>query len=61
MESLEHLRRRLDTLDDLQGLVRTMKTLSAVSIQRDEQAVRALTMYARTVELGLQVQQGVVP
>lgn len=55
MESLEHLRRRLDTLDDLQGLVRTMKTLSAVSIQRDEQAVRALTMYARTVELGLQV------
>lgn len=55
METLEHLRRRLDTFDDLQGLVRTMKALAAVSIHQNEQAVRALSVYWRTVELGLHV------
>lgn len=55
METLEHLRRRLDTFDDLHGLVRTMKALAAVSIHQHEQAVRALSVYWRTVELGMHV------
>ena len=55
MDTLEQLRRRLATCDDLRGLVRTMKALSAVSIHQHDQAVRALSVYNRTVELGLQV------
>lgn len=55
METLEHLRRRLDTYDELRGLVQTMKALAAVGIHHDEQAVRALAVYWRTVELGLRV------
>jgi F-type H+-transporting ATPase subunit gamma len=55
METLEQLRRRIDTFDDLQGLVRTMKALAAASIHLNEQAVRALSVYWRTVELGLHV------
>jgi len=55
METLEHLRHRLETMTDLRGLVRTMKALAAVSIHQNEQAVRALAVYWRTVELGLHV------
>lgn len=55
METLEHLRRRLDAFDDLGGIVRTMKALAAVSIRQYEQAVHALSGYYRTVELALHV------
>lgn len=55
METLEQLRRRLDTFEDLGAIVRTMKALAAVSIRQYEQAVRSLADYYRTVELGLQV------
>lgn len=55
METLEHLRRQLDTADDLAGIVRTMKTLAAVSIRQYDAAVRSLADYARTIELGLHV------
>lgn len=55
METLEQLRRQLDTADDLGGIVRTMKALAAVSIRQYEAAVRSLADYARTVELGLHV------
>jgi F-type H+-transporting ATPase subunit gamma len=55
METLEQVRRRLDTFADLRGLVRTMKAMAAVSIHQNEQAVRALSVYWRTVELGLHV------
>jgi F-type H+-transporting ATPase subunit gamma len=55
METLEHLRHRLDTVEDLGGIVRTMKALAAVSIRQYEAAVRSLGDYYRTVELGLHV------
>lgn len=55
METLEQLRRRLDTFGDLHGLVRTMKAMAAVSIHQHELAVRSLSVYRRTVELGLLV------
>ena len=55
METLEQIRRQLDTFDDLGAIVRTMKALAAVSIRQYEQAVRSLADYYRTVELGLHV------
>lgn len=55
METLERLRRRLSAFDDLDGIVRTMKALAAVSIRQFEEAARSLDEYYRTVELGLHV------
>lgn len=55
METLETLGKRIATTGDLQSIVRTMKSLSAVSIRQYERAVVALTGYNRTIELGLQV------
>lgn len=52
-EALELLHRRLHTAADLKSVVRTMKTLAAVSIVPLEKAVHSLTDYYRTVELGL--------
>jgi|SaaInlV_120m_DNA_3_1039746.scaffolds.fasta_scaffold00070_24 F-type H+-transporting ATPase subunit gamma len=53
MEATERLQRRIDTLDDLHGIVRTMKTLSAVSIRQYESASDSMNEYYRTVKLGL--------
>jgi len=55
METLETLSRRIATTKDLQSIVRTMKSLSAVSIRQYERAVSALKEYSRATELGLQV------
>ncbi|MDT8384711.1 MAG: F0F1 ATP synthase subunit gamma [Gammaproteobacteria bacterium] len=55
MESLEHLHRQLDSLDELRTIVKTMKALSAASIRQYEQAVIALRGYSQTVERGLYV------
>jgi F-type H+-transporting ATPase subunit gamma len=54
METLEALGRRIATTEDLQAIVRTMKSLSAVSIRQYERAVAALGEYNRTVDLALQ-------
>jgi len=53
METLESLSEALDTTKDIQSIVRTMKSLSAVSIQQYERAEKALADYARTIDLGL--------
>lgn len=55
MESLELLRGRLQTLDDLRSLVGTMKGLAAVGIHRLEESARSVAQYYRTIELGLHV------
>jgi len=55
MESLELLRARLQTLEDLQSLVGTMKGLAAVGIHRLEESARSVAQYYRTIELGLHV------
>lgn len=52
-ETLEALDRRLHNAGDLKSVVRTMKTLAAVSIVPYERAVCSLADYYRTVELGL--------
>ncbi|HET9491009.1 MAG TPA: F0F1 ATP synthase subunit gamma [Methylomirabilota bacterium] len=46
--------RRIATTEDLRAIVRTMKSLSAVSVRQYESAVAALRDYSRTVELALQ-------
>lgn len=53
MATLEELGQRLETTEDLQSIVRTMKALAAVSIRQYEKAADALADYDRTVELGL--------
>jgi F-type H+-transporting ATPase subunit gamma len=55
METLEQLNQRIESFQDLQSIVSTMKALSAVSIRQYEQAAHSLNLYYRTVELGLHV------
>jgi F-type H+-transporting ATPase subunit gamma len=55
MQTLEALRRQIETAGDMGAIVRTMKTLAAVSIQQFERAAQAVADYEATVELGLQV------
>jgi F-type H+-transporting ATPase subunit gamma len=52
-DTLTSLRRKIDGADKLESVVRTMKAIAASSIGQYEAAVRALTDYERTVELGL--------
>lgn len=52
-DSLETLRRKIDSANELGSVVRTMKALAASGIVQYERAVRALDDYYRTVELGL--------
>mgnify|MGYP002760520361 FL=1 len=54
-ESQQALRQQLESLDDLQSIVQTMKALAAASIRQYEQAVEALRLYERSVEMGLGV------
>lgn len=55
MQTLESLHRHIETTQDLRTIVKTMKTLAAVSIHQYENASVALADYARTIEMGLQV------
>jgi F-type H+-transporting ATPase subunit gamma len=55
VKTLEALQRDMDTSADLQGIVRTMKVLAAVSIRQYERAQESLQEYNRSVEMGLQV------
>jgi F-type H+-transporting ATPase subunit gamma len=55
MQTLEALKRRINSAEDLQSIVRTMKALAAVSIRQYEKAVESLVEYNRTTELGLHV------
>lgn len=53
METLETLSAQLETTGDIQSIVRTMKSLSAVSIRQYEQAEAAVSDYERTIDLGM--------
>lgn len=55
METIESLRRRIAVTEDLREVVKTMKTLAAVSIRQYEKAVASLRQYSRTVEMGMQI------
>lgn len=53
MPTLGSLHHTVATVENLQGIVRTMKTLAAASIRQYEQAVAAVADYERAVRLGL--------
>lgn len=55
MQTIQGLKRKIDSTEGLQSVVKTMKSMAAVNIRQYEQATRALEDYHRTVELGLQV------
>lgn len=54
MASLDELQDRIESAEDLQSIVRVMKSLSAVSINQYQQAGRRLGIYRGVVERGLQ-------
>jgi len=55
MQTLQSLRKPIDTATDLGSVAKTMKTLAAASIRQYERALEALTDYNRTPELGSQI------
>ena len=55
MQTTEYLKRRIQSAQDLLGVVKTMKALAAVSIRQYQRAVESLGEYNRTVEMGLQI------
>lgn len=55
MQTLESIKQQLDGAEDLAGVVRTMKTLAAVSIRQYEQAVESLGQYFETIHDGLRM------
>ena len=55
MQTVESLKRKIKSAEDLQSVVRTMKALAAVSIRQYQRAVESLVEYNKTVEMGLQV------
>ena len=54
-QSLESMRSRIESAEDLYGVVRVMKALAAASIRQGERAVASLAEYSRTIETGLQI------
>jgi F-type H+-transporting ATPase subunit gamma len=61
MEQLEMLKRKIDNENELKSLVRTMKTLAAVSIREYGQMVGSLHEYQITIEMGLEVVMKNIP
>jgi F-type H+-transporting ATPase subunit gamma len=53
METVESLKRRIESTEDLQSVVKTMKALAAVKIRQFERAAESLEEYYDTVEMGL--------
>ena len=52
-DTIESLRRKIDSAGELQSVVRTMKAMAASSIGQYERAVRSLEDYHHTVQLAL--------
>jgi F-type H+-transporting ATPase subunit gamma len=55
VQTPEALKRKIQSAQDLLGVVKTMKALAAVSIRQYQRSVESLADYNRTVELGLQI------
>ncbi len=55
METLNALKRRLESTEDLQSVVKSMKALAAASIRQYERAADAVGLWRETVEMGLQI------
>ncbi len=55
METIEDLKRRIKSTEDLHSVVKTMKAMAAVKIRQYEKAVESLGDYSNAVEMGLQI------
>jgi F-type H+-transporting ATPase subunit gamma len=55
MQTIETIRRNITIAKDLRDIVKTMRTLSAISIHHFEKAVESTGDYYRSVEMGIQV------
>ncbi len=55
MAKLEALRRQINSVEQLQSVVKTMKALAAVSIRQYERASESMTDFTETIESGMQV------
>jgi len=55
MQTIESLKRKIESTKDLQSVIKTMKALAAVNIRQYERAVASLSDYSRTVEMGLHI------
>ncbi len=55
MPTLEGIRKRIESAQDLQSIVKTMKGLAASSIWQYEAAIESLSDYFRAVEMGLHI------
>lgn len=55
MATTETIKSRIVTVELLQSVVRTMKTLAAVTIRRQEKTIQTLADYSRTMEMGLMI------
>ena len=53
METLENLQRKINSANDLESVVKTMKTMAASKIHQFEMASLALKDYFKTIQLGL--------
>lgn len=61
MATIEELKKRIQSTEDLQSVVKTMKSLAAVNIRQYEKAVESLRQYSETVDRGFQVVLGKRP
>ncbi len=55
MQTIESLKRQLESTQDLQSVVKTMKAMAAVNIRQYQRAAEAVEEYYETVLLGLQI------
>lgn len=55
MQTLDTLKRKIESAQDLLSVVQTMKALAAVSLRQVERAVAALAEYNLNVEMGLHI------
>lgn len=55
MDTLQSLSKRITTTTKLQGIVKSMKTLAAVSIRQYERALESLDSFVQIIEQGLMV------
>jgi F-type H+-transporting ATPase subunit gamma len=55
MTTIESLKAKIGSVEDLQSVVKTMKALAAVSIRQYEKAVESLTEYNHAIKMGLQI------
>ncbi len=53
MQTLGNLKRRIESTEDLQSVVKTMKSLAAVNIRQYEKAVESLREYSRAIDMAL--------